>query len=268
MVEINIRNFDLEQIAKSGQAFRFEKLSGDTYAVVAFGKYLKLKQEGSNFCFYCSCEEFETIWKSYFDLERDYSKIGDRIYETGNDYLIASYNKGSGIRILRQELWEMCITFLISQNNNIKRITNSVAYICEHSGNRKYDEQGDIYYTFPTEYELTDEVLLRKEAGLGYRTAYLQKFKDYAVTTPGWKDYLKKLPYDEAKRELMSHTGIGNKVADCICLFGLNHVEAFPVDTHIRQIMDTYFKNGFPLETFDGVAGIVQQYIFYNKISA
>lgn len=268
MVEIEIDNFDLEQIAKSGQTFRFVRVSEDTYGVVAFGRYLKLRQKGKHFCFYCSVQDFENIWKEYFDLNRDYAQIGRKMCETGNPYLVSSYNNGTGIRILKQDLWEMCITFLISQNNNIKRITNSVDFICRQSGKKLADKDGAEYYSFPDEFELSDEVLSKKEAGLGYRVPYLQKFRKYAADTPKWREQLKALSYEEAKKELMGHTGIGNKVADCICLFGLNHVGAFPVDTHIRQILDSHFKDGFPLEKFDGFAGIVQQYMFYNKISS
>ena len=78
---------------------------------------------------------------------------------------------------------------------------------------------------------------------------------------------IKQMPYKEAKAELMKLYGIGEKVADCICLFALHHIDAFPVDTHIRQMLDTHYPKGFPLKRYKGFAGVMQQYAFYYELS-
>ena len=74
------------------------------------------------------------------------------------------------------------------------------------------------------------------------------------------------MSYDEAMDSLLERKGIGKKVANCICLFGLHHVDAFPIDTHVKQLLDKYYQDGFDFERYKGVAGIIQQYLFYYEL--
>ena len=89
------------------------------YAIVAFGRYLEIEQRGQLFSLSCDEKEWNEVWKSYFDLDTDYEDIKRRIAESDDEHLKHAYEKGNGIRILRQDLWEIIVSFIISQNNNI-----------------------------------------------------------------------------------------------------------------------------------------------------
>ena len=105
--------------------------------------------------------------------------------------------------------------------------------------------------------------------GLGYRDKYIWTMAEKCSGPDGakWLDDLRAADYHTAHGMLTAEFGIGRKVADCVCLFGLHHVEAFPVDTHVKQIVNTYYPGGFPLERYRGYAGILQQYMFYYKLN-
>ncbi len=250
-------NFDLKQIEGSGQTFRWKELSEGSYEIPAFGKKLTISQKGQSFTADCSEEEWDGIWASYFDMQTDYGAIGRRISESGDEYLIAAYKKGSGIRVLRQDLWEMIVTFMISQNNNIPRIRGSVEKICSRCA------CGD---SFPDFYAIDPQIFEDASLGLGYRAGYLRDLCLYARENPGFLDELRRMDHEEAKRFLMSFKGIGEKVANCVLLFGLHHIDAFPVDTHIKKILAEHYPDGFDLEKYRGCAGIVQQYMFYDDL--
>ena len=281
-----IKNMDIAMIADSGQAFRFRRIPDRcddntvTYALIAFGRYLEISQSGETFTFSCSEEEWNKIWRSYFDLDTDYESIGNLILSSGDDYLIEAYNRGRGVRILRQDLWEMIVTFMISQNNNIKRIGASVDKLCVRSGvplqfpsemaSQNAFENGAFEngaFAFPAPGEVPMEIFEDKGMGFGYRAEYLSGIYTLAKDNPEWMDRLRTMTYDEAMEALLAIKGIGKKVANCICLFGLHHIDAFPIDTHVKQILAAHYPDGFDFERYKGVAGIVQQYMFYNKIS-
>ena len=119
-------DFDLQKIADSGQCFRFNKC-GDGYTVVTGDKYVFVKQVGDDlYDFSCNEEEFESFWKNYFDLETSYSGIRNLIDKKKDMYLYSASEFGKGIRILRQDPWEMLISFIISQRKNIPAIKASI----------------------------------------------------------------------------------------------------------------------------------------------
>jgi len=259
MYTVRINHLNLDQIAASGQCFRWRRIANITYEIPAFGKSLVITDKGEGeFELSCDEEEWKTVWKSYFDLDTDYDRIGKLIMESEDEYLKAAYRYGEGIRILRQDVWEMVITFLISQNNNISRIRNSVAALCERA---------DVGH-FPKPGEVDTEIFYDRTLGLGYRSEYLDRMYRYGEEHPDFVDELKRMDYMDAFEFLKSFKGIGAKVANCICLFGLHQVDAFPIDTHIKQILAKNYPGGFDFERYAGVAGIVQQYMFYYDLHA
>ena len=266
-MKVTINNMDLSQIADSGQCFRWKALKEGSYEVIAFDRYLKIEQKGSDFFLDCSKEEWKDIWFSYFDMDTDYESIGRRIEESDDAYLMQAYQHGSGIRILKQDLWETIVSFIISQNNNIKRIKGSIEAICDKASLPLMGETCSERYRFPKPGEIDREFFNDKGLGLGYRDTYLADMYDYAVCHPDFPYSLRAMTEDEAIKELRSFKGIGNKVANCICLFGLHHIDAFPVDTHIKQILDLYYPEGFDFERYKGFAGIIQQYMFNYKLN-
>ncbi|MCM1037955.1 MAG: 8-oxoguanine DNA glycosylase [Ruminococcus sp.] len=264
--KVCLENFSLAQICQSGQCFRMEKIREHVYSVIAGGRYLEIEQEGAQSIFHCGKEEYENFWKSYFDIERDYGAYVRQI-DTGDAYLTAAAAFGSGIRILRQDLWEMIVTFLISQQNNIARIRRCVSNICEKYGERRESAEGIVYYTFPTPEALAglgEDALM--ECNLGYRSKYVVRSAKSVLSGELDLDALYKMSYPEAKETLLGLYGVGNKVADCVCLFALHHLQAVPVDTHILQAFSRHYPAGFPDVLYDGYQGVLQQYIFYYEL--
>jgi N-glycosylase/DNA lyase len=268
MIRIKNKNFSLAQIADSGQCFRMEKGADEenVYTLVAFGKYLKVHQVGDEIVFDCDEEEYHQIWKAYFDLETDYDKLAKSVDEA-DSYLRNAMKFGKGIRILKQDLWEMIITFIVSQQNNIKRIKRIINSLCERYGKELVADDGTKYYSFPTPKELSKATLEDLLAcNLGYRAKYILKTTEMILHKEIDLDRVATMEYEEARKELLKLVGIGGKVADCVCLFSIHMLEAFPVDTHIQQVFDAQYPNGFPFDRYEGYAGVIQQYIFYYDL--
>jgi len=254
-VEISTPDFDIEQIANSGQCFRVSKISSDLWQVMAFDRALQIQKEGQRHVFKCSTEEFNAIWFHYFDMQRNYGRIKESIRATGDPYLIAAVNYGHGIRILKQDLWEIIVTFLISQQNNIPRIKSIIGKLCFRYENR-----------FPTPDMLSDYT--EKDfisLGLGYRAKYLKNIVAAVMNNELNLKRLRDMNYGGAVKFLKRFDGIGDKVANCIALFGLHKVEAFPIDVWIKRIIDEQYAGSFDLSRFSGYAGIVQQYMFFYQ---
>ena len=134
MITVELDNFSLKEICQSGQCFRMYETEENTYELIAGDQYLKMTQDGGIVNFHCSDMEFICYWVLYFDLDTDYEAYMNAA-NPRDKYLGAAIKAGDGIRILRQDLWEMIVTFLISQQNNIKRIRKCIETIC-----RKYGE--------------------------------------------------------------------------------------------------------------------------------
>lgn len=266
-MRVTVNNMDLAQIADSGQCFRWNRAGDGSYDIIAFGRYLNIKQDGNSFTLNCSEQEWEEIWSSYLDIGTDYEGIGSSIRQSGDEYLNRAYECGNGIRILRQELWETLISFIISQNNNIKRIKGSIEAICSKAALPVIASPSTAGYRFPGPSDIDREFFNDRELGLGYRDVYLADMYEYAVNNPGFPDDLKAMSNKEAFVKLKSFKGIGDKVANCVCLFGLHHIDAFPIDTHIKQILNTHYPEGFDFERYKGYAGIIQQYMFSYKLN-
>lgn len=270
MVTIQNDNFSLAQICNSGQCFRMINHSdskSDRYHLVAFGKYLAMEQKGNSISFHCTQEEYDMLWKDYFDLETDYAGIIADI-DANDTYLLSAAEYGKGIRILRQDLWEMLISFLISQNNNIWRIRDSIRILCSQYGEKKIAADGTIYFCFPAPEALAGLALENlKACGLGYRNKYVSEAAKSVcrgeIDLPG----LRMMDYEGARRELLKLYGVGTKVADCVCLFALHQTDAFPRDTHINKVIAAQYPNGFPFGRYGKNSGILQQYIFYYDLN-
>lgn len=269
MVTLTKENFSIRQICESGQCFRLEKLEGrnDAYGLTAFGRYLVICQKDNEVSFDCPADEYENLWKGYFDLEEDYGAIIRSIDEK-DIYLQKAAAFGSGIRILKQDLWEMIISFIVSQQNNIKRIRKCIGFLCRKYGEKRETAEGIIYYDFPTPKALAGASLEELYAcNLGYRSRYVHETAVCVLNGGVDLEAVKAMDYMEAKAELMKLCGVGIKVAECVCLFALHKTEAFPVDTHINKVMKEQYLEGFPFERYSGYEGTLQQYIFYYDLA-
>lgn len=270
-MEIQIADMDLAQIAGSGQCFRMERLEDGGWRLIAGKRCLKLYQIGeqspARFVFSCGEEEFKEFWHSYFDLGRDYGALR-KCVDPQDVYLNQAVSLGWGIRILRQDLWEMIITFIISQQNHIPRIRRCVRLLCERYGECLEDSEGGKYYAFPEVRRLAEAKLEDLLAcNLGYRANYIRKTAQMIAKGEVSLEAAAAMPYEQARDELKKLCGVGIKVAECVCLFALHHVDAFPVDTHISQMLSAHYPKGFPFDRYKGFAGILQQYIFYYELT-
>lgn len=266
MYIINVNNFDIQKICYSGQCFRMKELEENTYEIIAYDTYVKVSQQGKELTFTCSEEEYESIWKEYFDLQEDYDSIMGLV-PMEDSYMKKAIQKGYGIRILKQDLWEIIISFLISQQNNIPRIKKSIQMLCERYGEKKMNAQKEIYHTFPKPeafIDVSEEEL--KVCNLGYRDKYILRTAREVVEGKISLEAIKRLSYEEAKKELLKLYGVGVKVSECICLYGLHHLEAFPIDTHIQNVLKENYPEGFPFDIYGKYSGVLQQYAFYYDL--
>lgn len=261
----HIDHFDVNEIAGSGQCFRWKENAPGCVSVTAFGRVLDIEKLGEEeFELSCTEKEWKDIWAPYFDLDTDYCGIEKLIKGSGDAHLLEAFECGRGIRILKQDLWEIIISFLISQNNNISRIKGSVEALCREAGIKALG--AEEAFSFPGPRDIDPAIFEQVNMGLGYRVPYLKEMYEYGAAHPEWLDELKTLDYASARAELLKHKGIGPKVADCICLFGLHHIDAFPIDTHVKQLLAKYYPEGFNHGYFKGVAGVIQQYLFYYEL--
>ena len=278
LIITGLKDFNLKHIFDCGQCFRFNAIDENTYFGIAKNRALKISQSGDTVILYDTTEEdFNNIWFDYFDLGRDYGEIKKRL--SSDDVMREAISYGEGIRILNQDLWEAVISFIISANNNIPRIKGIIERFCVNYG-KEIEYMGNTYYSFPdieTTAALTKEDLAVIRSG--FRDKYImdaaQKFKSGELT----EKHIKSLSTTDAKKALMSINGVGNKLGDCILLFGLGRVDSFPVDVWIKRIMEyCYFDGEQSIETisefadkhFGDIGGFAQQYLFFyareNKI--
>lgn len=268
-----IRDFNLDHIFDCGQCFRWAKQEDGSYTGIAMNRVVNMRMSGSDLVISGSDEaDFENIWRPYLDLDRDYGEI-KKILGNSDPVMKLAIGAGEGIRILKQDLWETIVSFIISQNNNIPRIKGCVEKLAECFGEEiKLSESraegipgasGRRWYCVPDAATLA--VLTAEDLApvrLGYRTRYLVESARQVCE--------KGLPTNLA--ELTELTGVGPKVANCINLFGLGEFSSFPIDVWVKRVMhrlygfeekDVRGMASFAQESFGDLGGIAQQYLFY-----
>ena len=270
----NVCDFDLAQTLECGQCFHFVKLDEEDYVLTAKGYVLHVSQEADTVTFYdTDKDEYVNVWKDYFDMDRDYSAIKKKLLEK-DDKLKDAIESMWGVRILNQDFFETLISFIISQNKQIPHIKKILADISAKFGTYKGTYGGADMYTFPTLEQLanaSEEDF--KELKTGFRAPYIMDAIRRNMAGQFDINELKSMDYDSCIKELMTIKGVGEKVANCVSLFGLGKKEAFPVDVWIKRIMETMYFDGvdtpkdkiaaFAKEQFGELGGFAQQYLFY-----
>ncbi len=256
---INIGSgFDLNNTFGCGQCFRWEEQPDGSFSGIVKGRYLHISRRGNTVVLQnCSKEDFQAVWQDYFDLDTDYDGIRQSLIQQ-NHCLQCAVDSIDGIRILRQEPWEALCSFIISQNNNIPRIKGIVSRLCEAFGTPV-----DGGYTFPSA-EMLAECSVEELAPLraGFRARYLIDAARKVASGMVDLEKMYTLPIEDCRRELMSITGVGAKVAECTLLYGLHRLEAFPIDVWMKKALATLFHDITP-ESLGAYAGVAQQYIFH-----
>lgn len=253
-------NFDVEQIAKSGQCFRIIETRDKVYRAITGDHYVEIKHLGDDkLSVSCDKDTWDSVWVPYFDLDTDYSIYVNKLVSLGG-YLKEAAEFSSGIRILRQDPFETLMSFIISQRNRIPRIMDSVWNICKEMGELRIDPFTEKeFYTFPDINSFVEKRSMLADLKLGYREPYLRR-SSYRVLLNGLDSY-------KTYEKVLELDGVGPKVANCYCLYGLHQLERFPIDTWMRYIIDTYFGGSIDISEFKQFAGVAQQYMFYYERS-
>lgn len=273
-----VKDFNLTHTFECGQCFRWVRQIDGSYTGVAKGRVVNVSFNKERLQIYNSnVEDFINIWYHYFDLGTDYSEIkknivNDKIMEKAAEF-------GWGIRILKQDLWETLVSFIISANNRIPRIMKSVDTLARLYGKEVYLGVKK-YYTFPEAEEIANSTLESLEVcKAGFRCKYVHGTSKMVSSGSINLGNIKKMNTDDAREYLMELPGVGPKVADCVLLYSGTKRDVFPTDVWVKRVMEElYFKKKTALkdiqkmakERFGVLSGFAQQYLFYyareNKI--
>ena len=249
-----------------GQCFRFEPSAviEGAFEGVAYGKFLRVLQDTPDdmTLLGCTIDEYESIWRRFFSLDRDWTEIRSDI-EARSPELYSAAQTAGGIRILTQERFEALCSFIISQCNNIPRIKGLVRALCQKYGEPILTPEGDTVYTFPTPESILSRPLSELTAlKLGYRDKYI--YAAAKAASEGMLDKISAAPStQEAHKLITSIEGVGKKVAACALLFGFERYDAFPVDVWMKRALERLFPGVSDYSVFGKYAGVAQQYLFY-----
>jgi N-glycosylase/DNA lyase len=267
-----LTNFDPVHTFECGQCFRWRSLENGHWFGVANGLALDLEWDGSNLIFHSTTkDQFINIWRPYFDLDRDYDAVKEKLSE--NDPVMAEAIRfGHGIRLLKQDFSETAVSFLISQNNGIPRIRKIIESLSAAFGGIIENPVGKCY-AFPAleriaALSLEDLKIIRA----GYRDKYIQKASRQLYNKEIDMDTVLKGDKKCSREEVLKLFGVGEKVADCILLFSGTRYDIFPVDRWVKRVMAELYLgyeadytelDTFAFEHFGDLAGFAQQYLFY-----
>ena len=253
-------DFDALQILECGQFFAYQKIENG-FDVFSQDKYARVVESDKGYEIITDSPHY---FEDFFDLKNDYSKIKNKL--SCYEILKKPIEFGHGIRILKQDLFEVLISFILSANNNIKRFSKTLFKMREKFGKRM-----NGYFAFPTRKQLllaTEQDFV--ELGAGYRAKYLYNVLRQVDenTLEEWRS----LETKTLRNKLISLSGVGPKVADCVLLFGYQRQDVFPVDTWIEQMYHKFYGDKeqnrekireFLVGEFGEFSGYAQQYLFF-----
>lgn len=269
---LTAEEFNPEIIMNSGQVFRMKKETAgadgmpDTYSACSGDNdvYFYLNREKDTWDFACEESQWE-FWCRYFDFDTDYTSYNNIIRKSNDKFLKDSLKDAFGMRILRQDLWEVFISYVISQNNNIPKIKKSIQILCDRYSDGIHFPKADVLAFIP-EAELMDGT------ALGYRADYIKGISERVAAGMLDIESISKLPYADAMEALLKIKGIGPKVANCIMLYGFHFMESYPIDTWMKKIISEDYKDytkdaylDYINSEYQGFQGYVQQLQFYHK---
>jgi len=269
---LTAEEFNPEVIMNSGQVFRMTKETKggfgtpDTYSACSGDNdvYFYLNIEKDTWDFVCQEDQWD-FWQNYFDFDTDYIAFNKAVRASKDSFLKDSLKDSFGMRILRQDLWEVFISYVISQNNNIPKIKKSIQILCDRYSDGIHFPKAEVL-AYISEGELMDGT------ALGYRADYIIGISKMVVEDKLDIKKLSQLPYDEAMTELLKIKGIGPKVANCIMLYGFHFMESYPIDTWMKKIISEDYKDftkdqyiNYINSNYAGYQGYIQQLQFYHK---
>ena len=261
---------DVENSINSGQVFLWKR-DGDNWYGINGQDILKISNSGR-------IKSYQNIKTDFFRKKDNLEKI---IKSISKDKITKmAVKQYQGLRILEQDPFQCLISFIVSSNSNIQKIKNSLENLSKKFG-IKVKFQNKEFFLFPKPEKLARASINEiKSCGVGYRARFIKEAANMTLLKKIDFEYLKKCNYQDAKKEICLIPGVGNKVADCVLLFSLNKLEAFPLDRWIIRILEKYYSNEFQLETktitekqystlhekivnhFGPFAGYAQQFLF------
>jgi N-glycosylase/DNA lyase len=268
-------DFSLKHTLECGQFFRYEKID-DWYYIVTHDALLKVKQKGTDLQYYCTPDKDQEFISRIFRLDDNLDQIVGTIIK--DPLMIEAIDKYKGLRLMRQEPFECLISFICSANSSIPNIKTKLNKISELYGD--YIRVDDFtFFTFPKPKDLASaEIDELENHKIGYHSKFVKESAAIVNNKSIDWERLTKLSYEEAKGELLyvfGGKGVGDKVADCVCLFALEKLDAFPIDVWIEKTMQDYYFGGkkiskegiskFAREYFGTYAGYAQEYLYHYK---
>lgn len=257
--------FSLSDIFDCGQCFRFYPLNKEKtkYAGVACGRYLELEKRKNSLLLRTTQQEFDTVWRDYFDWDFDYQVCQEQFFF--DPHLKDAVLSFPGIRILHQEHWETLCTFILSQNNNIPRIRSLLESICRTYGD-PLEGNGRTVYSFPSAQRIA---CLSQQELYALKTGFRAKYLIDAAQRVACGDIdfqqIEGMSTEKAISELRRIKGVGLKVASCVLLFSFRKYDCFPIDVWMKRILNSYYPPGTDASYFGPYAGIAQQYLFHYE---
>jgi N-glycosylase/DNA lyase len=232
--------FNLDLTLCCGQAFRWEERDGWWRGVVQ-ENLIKVSQEGKTLRFEGAAKDFLV---DYLGLNDDYLGICKEINK--DTHIEAAISQFSGLRILRQDPWECLISYICATFKNIASIKRMLLNLSRKFGEEAHSRD-ERFLMFPSPAKLAKASLSElKKCELGYRARYVSQTSGKIVEEDFDLNKLRNVPYDEAKRVLLEFPGVGQKVADCVLLFGLGKLDAFPVDVWVTRALLRHYSSHFP----------------------
>ena len=265
-IKVQIKDFVPDHTFDCGQCFRWEKQEDGSYIGVANSQVARVSADGECVTIEGITQaDYEAFWRSYLDVDRDYSAIKKAI--SINSTMLRSVEFGNGIRILKQDFFEALISFIISQRSSIPKIKNCVKKLCELYG-EKITFEGNTYYSFPSPEKIASLSEAEVRAlGVGYRAPYILKAAQAIAKGEINGNDLEKADTNAAREALLGLYGVGDKVCDCVLLFSLGKYDLFPADVWIKRVMAEEFEStdakSIGESTFGNYSGFAQQYLFY-----
>lgn len=272
-LKIEVMYFNLKYTLECGQCFRWKKID-DYYVGVIKDRVIKIRQEENTLYIRSNnSNNLEKVVREYFELDKDYKEIEERISKV-DKYVKEAVRNTTGLRHLKQDFFETIISYIISANNNIPRISKSVNEISRRYG-KEIDFESEKYYLFPRPEDLKNVSIDEyRECGVGFRDKYIYNTVKKINNKEIDLDKMQEMETIELKKLLLTLMGIGPKVADCILLFSCSRQEVFPIDVWVERVMKKlYFEDKdvskkqileYSEKNFGQDAGIIQQHLFYN----